>query len=245
MSTSYFPAHRPEQTFLCSVNASIQQPTPDPDRPHCVMINIFNSRSYRQGGEEYFRAQAKVTLHSKYPIYVNELKLGDITYIVVAEFSERWSKDNRYELDAEATDSSQNVIRRYVAHNINFLSTIGFDIEHNLNDDSYTPGYPHEEIVSDTFTLRFYKGDTDILTSSTHFFNECHPDSTRVSDNYYFPISVTYMEDGQDTSWGIINMDTRDVVYYDYEVHNKSTFYNFNNPTFNSSQEWLEYCKSL
>lgn len=158
MSTSYFPAHRPEQTFLCSVNAGVRQPPEPPEGyPYCTSMWITGTKkiggSYYYGAHYHpceFRAQALIYMFSKYPMYMR-----DADFPAFYDYSNR-----RYHLVSDMEQVDGGVIYSY---------TDGYEV--NEYDPSPSLVIPY---------LYYYKGDYPILLTGSAEYYVYYDDSSSV-----------------------------------------------------------------
>jgi len=239
-----------ERTFRCNANASVWEPTLDPDRPHCVMINMHNYvNDYTTPWVK--DAHARITFHSKYPIYPHYYEDYSGSYVGLFVFSTQESHSDPtqsellYELESDSIlasdeDTGRN---RFQAHNFGFYADRTILIRHNPQTGEYTPA---NCIATDPFTLRLDRPSEagNKLSIVSQQFASCTPKTHSLPEH---PLSTVlniywlYRTSMETRTWIYPRNVDRDNGYI--EEHDTYSLFNFNNPLFASGQAWLDYCK--
>ena len=243
-----------QRTFRCNVGASVQSPTPDPDRPHCIAVNIYNTYTNGTRNDE---AQLKLILHSKFPIYTEFVSQPtyydpNFNYLGIVLFFER-DGDSRFEFDCEAYLSSDNDPgrNRFQIHNLDLASpTLASGALYILYDRG-TGNYQfrNARVLSEPFTLQMIREGTSENALETYTFyyliytKRSNPPSqipglSATSDIDWWPSPTSANPTGNKIVPYNTEYDVSGSHYY-----RKTTCYNFNNPTFNSIGDWFAYCK--
>jgi len=262
MSTQYnFPARRPEQTFLCSVNASVWQPTPDPDRPHCVYITTRSKYLYYSSGSltEFVEYYMRIIHHSVYPLFVLQEQMSSdptSSYYYAFAYAPDIDREARTEIEISASwklSSSAGEFTATVAA-LDFLiptadlyggrvtpSGYGTNIELvtsppilTVDSKNGTPGNRLDHLVLDD--LQMLKANSAVPEDGAYKPYGSHVEFWYTDDRGYSAGRGLYhaTQHSDKTSYG------------DRIVNDSDTYvFNFNNPLFNSGQAWLDYCKSL
>ena len=250
MSTQYnFPAHRPEQTFLCSVNAGVRgvEPTPDPDRPHSIRIGFYGRThfNYTTGYEEE-SYRGVIIFHSAYPIYAEQKDYGRGYKWFVAFYQEEL-RQARIELELTGNYTSTWTSNPFGAVDYN-ANAVDIALTGSYNN---APEIIHEngEITTRYCELLY---PTPIISPSE--LTEVTFGSIRKYDHTASGYGITQsstaniyaklIKNGSEKS-GWIQLGEYDEENTGGYEHFSSNLANFNNPLFASGDAWLDYCKSL